>query len=50
MEQRHGEVVNTLNGHTDWVWSVCFSPDGKFIASGSDDRTVKIWNKDTEKW
>ena len=26
------------------VNSVCFSADGKFIASGSDDRTVKIWS------
>ena len=26
------------------VYSVCFSADGKFIASGSRDKTVKIWS------
>ena len=26
------------------VMSVCFSADGKFIASGSEDKTVKIWS------
>jgi WD40 repeat protein len=31
-------------GHRDGVFSVAFSPDGKFIASGSSDRTIKIWN------
>ena len=34
----------TLEGHTDIVRSVAFSNDGKRIASGSDDNTVKVWD------
>jgi WD40 repeat protein len=34
---------HVLRGHTSWVESVVFSPDGKYIASASLDGTVKIW-------
>ena len=39
----------TLNGHTDQVWNAVFSPDGKLIASGSEDGTAKIWDAATGK-
>lgn len=32
-----GDLVNTLIGHTDWVRSVCYSPDNRCIISGGDD-------------
>ena len=35
--------VATLIVHEGVVWSVSFSPDGKFLASGSWDNTVKVW-------
>ncbi|MEA5420511.1 NACHT domain-containing protein [Spirulina sp. CCNP1310] len=34
---------NQLQGHSDVVWDVVYSPDGQFLASGGRDRTVKIW-------
>lgn len=36
-----------LTGHTGWVQSVAVSPDGTWAASGSDDKTVKIWDLET---
>lgn len=36
-----------LTGHTDWVKSVAVSPDGTWAASGSYDKTVKIWDLET---
>ncbi|UNU23620.1 WD40 repeat domain-containing protein [Microcoleus vaginatus] len=35
---------NSLTGHSSDVYSVSFSPDGKTLASGSLDKTIKLWN------
>lgn len=33
--------------HTGPIWSVALSPDGKRIATGSEDKTAQIWDADT---
>jgi WD40 repeat protein len=34
----------TLKGHKEEVYSVAFTPDGKFLATGSFDNTIKLWD------
>ena len=41
--------IKFQTGHTSGVHSVSFSPDGKYIASGSQDNTVKVWDVDSGK-
>ncbi|MGI2906587.1 AAA-like domain-containing protein [Tolypothrix sp. VBCCA 56010] len=40
---------NSLEEHSSSVTSVAFSPDGKILASGSSDKTIKLWDTATGK-
>jgi WD40 repeat protein len=42
-----GSQIAVLSGHTGGVGSITFSSDGTLLVSGSDDRTVKLWDIQT---
>ena len=39
--------TSMLIGHSGTVYSTSFSPDNRFLISGSEDRTVRLWSLDT---
>jgi WD40 repeat protein len=49
-EAQTRQELAILKGHADRVTSVAFSPDGKTLASGSYDNTVKLWVGDARQF
>lgn len=39
-----GECVYHLTGHSQPVYSLSFSPDGRYLASGSFDKIIRVWS------
>jgi WD40 repeat protein len=46
LNAQEGLLLKTLTGHSSWIRSVSFSPDGKYIASagGDGDNRIKLWS------
>ena len=43
-EVRSGRCVLTLAGHDNWVTDLMFHPNGKFLISVADDKSMRIWD------
>jgi WD40 repeat protein len=43
-----GALLGTLQGHTSWVTSLAFKPDGKTLVSACVDRTIRMWDVDSQ--
>jgi len=39
-----GRCLRTFRGHTSWMQSVSLSADGRYVLSGSSDRTLRLWD------
>ena len=42
-----GFLIRDLNGHTAGNSDIAWSPDGVFLASASDDTSIRIWDVDS---
>ena len=45
-----GKEVTDVHGHTDEIWALAISADGKYLASGGKDRRVGVWDVEKDAW
>jgi COMPASS component SWD3 len=46
-DHQSGEHLYTLEGHTEGISDLAWSNEGDYIASASDDKTIRIWSMET---
>lgn len=44
------DLVQSLSGHRGIVWNVAWHPLGKAFASCGEDKTIKLWRLEGDKW
>ncbi|KAF2964278.1 hypothetical protein GQX73_g9295 [Xylaria multiplex] len=44
-----GKLIHVLEGHTDWVRCAAWSSTAKYVATGSDDGSIRVWKVGAEK-
>lgn len=42
-----GELLDTFEGHAEGISDIAWSSDCEFLASASDDKTIRIWSMET---
>jgi len=42
-------MLSVMTGHDEWVYSLAWSPDSCILASGSKDKTLRLWDLTTEE-
>ena len=43
-EVKSGRCVLTLAGHDNWITDIMFHPNGKYLISTADDKSMRIWD------
>ncbi len=46
---RTGQRIRSFQGHSGNVWAVAPSPDGRYLLSGAEDQTLRIWRPDRDE-
>ncbi|KAJ3394327.1 2-oxoglutarate dehydrogenase E1 component [Lobulomyces angularis] len=45
IDQTSGKIIHSLTGHTDYSFSCAFSPDNKYVTTGSQDLSTRIYDR-----
>jgi WD40 repeat protein/serine/threonine protein kinase len=49
LDLRKGQVLGVFGRHDERIWGMTFSPDGRHLATASNDWTVKVWEWDASR-
>jgi eukaryotic-like serine/threonine-protein kinase len=47
--RENAKSAGIIQGHRGEAWTLAFSPDGEFLASGGDDHAIRLWDLKTEE-